>query len=71
MSNPEYLSALANVVTHTRKVFAHHKLPDLTPRQIVEWFRTITVEDVESVLSAESKRKPTLPGALKEVQREL
>jgi hypothetical protein len=51
MRNSEYMAVLAEAIECVRETMADRRLPDLTPEQMAWWFQTITVSDVETLMT--------------------
>lgn len=51
-ANPEFLFVLHKVVMALQQAMQHDKLPDLTPEQMSDWFKSIEPEHISCVIQA-------------------
>ena len=51
-ANPEFLFVLHKVVMALQQAMQHDKLPDLTPEQMSDWFKSIEPERISCVIQA-------------------
>jgi hypothetical protein len=49
-ANPEFLFVLHKIVMALRQAMQHDKLPDLTPEQMSDWFKSIEPEHISCVI---------------------
>jgi hypothetical protein len=51
-ANPEFLFVLSKIVMALQEAMHNDKLPDLTPEQMSDWFKSIEPEHIHCVIKA-------------------
>jgi hypothetical protein len=58
-ANKGYLSVLAKVARCIEDAVRDHRIPDLTPEQVVRWLHSVTVEDLKIAMGLQTKPEPS------------